>query len=189
MATINGITGDQFVPSDKNYEVHRYQYALSSFAAEERMAPGLIVYPANKEEISLALEYANSQNIAVAIRTGGHQYCGASSTVAPNIQLDLSKTFKDSQDLTFFEKDGQSLIRTSVSWSLGEFSDFLVSHKAFVPHGQYVLISIYCALKYTSIPFSHFRGMNLTLEGVSMSISVAMSRLVVMDNCSAVSAF
>jgi hypothetical protein len=139
MATINGITGNQFTPGEGDYNDHRYQYALSSFQDNNRIAPGLIVYPANKQEIVLTLKYAKSQKIAVSIRTGGHQYCGASSTIAPNIQLDLSQTFKNpKEDFVYFEKDGNAFVRTSVSWPLGEFADFLGSHKAFVPHGQYV---------------------------------------------------
>jgi FAD/FMN-containing dehydrogenase len=139
MATISGLTGKQVTPEDDNYKDYRYQYALSSFEQDDRIAPGLIVYPANKYEIALALKHAKSQGVAVAIRTGGHQYCGASSTIAPNIQLDLSQTFKDPEnDLRYFEEDGEAFVYTSVSWPLGVFADFLGSHKAFVPHGQYV---------------------------------------------------
>jgi hypothetical protein len=125
--------------TNTHYAKHRYQYALSSFVDDDRIAPGLIVYPANKNEIALTLKYAKSKNIAVAIRTGGHQYCGASSTIAPNIQLDLSQTFKNpAADLVYFEKEGQAFVRTSVSWPLGDFAAFLGNQKAFVPHGQYV---------------------------------------------------
>ena len=139
MATINGITGNQYTPGEGDYAKHRYQYALSSFVDDDRIAPGLIVYPANKNEIALTLKYAKSKNLAVAIRTGGHQYCGASSTIAPNIQLDLSQTFKNpAADLVYFEKEGQAFVRTSVSWPLGDFAAFLGNHKAFVPYGQYV---------------------------------------------------
>jgi FAD/FMN-containing dehydrogenase len=140
MATISGIVeGKQVTPEAHDYEDSRYQYAFSSFEDDNRIAPGLIVYPANKYEIALALKYAKSQGVAVAIRTGGHQYCGASSTVAPNIQLDLSRTFQNrEEDLVYFEKDGNAFVRTSVSWPLADFAAFLESHKAFVPHGQYV---------------------------------------------------
>jgi FAD/FMN-containing dehydrogenase len=138
MATISGITGNQYTQGEgKVYDEHRYQYALSSFGPD-RIAPGLIVYPANKYEIAQTLKYAASQKIAVAIRTGGHQYCGASSTIAPNIQLDLSTTFQGPEDRVYFEEDGNAFVRTSVSWPLKDFAKFLGDHKAFVPHGQYV---------------------------------------------------
>jgi hypothetical protein len=138
MATINGVTGSQYAKGAEGYEDHKYQYATSSYETENRMEPQLIIYPANKDEIARTLKYAKSQKIAVAIRTGGHQYCGASSTVAPNIQMDVRQTFRGADDLLLFEADGEAFVHTSVSWSLGEFSEFLQNHQIFVPHGQCV---------------------------------------------------
>jgi FAD/FMN-containing dehydrogenase len=80
MATISGITGTQYPKVTGEYEKRKYQYATSSYETERGMEPALIIYPTNKNDIALALKYAKSQNIAVAIRTGGHQYSGASST-------------------------------------------------------------------------------------------------------------
>ncbi len=142
MATINGIVGAQYTSGTQEYERRKYQYATSSYEEEKRMEPKLIIYPHNKDDIALALRYAKSQKIAVAIRTGGHQYSGASSTSAPNIQLDLKKTFRAEEDRRFFEKDGRAFVRTSVSWSLGAFSEYLGKHKAFVPHGQCVNVHL-----------------------------------------------
>ena len=142
MATINGIVGAQYTSGTQEYERRKYQYATSTYEEEKRMEPKLIIYPHNKDDIALALRYAKSQKIAVAIRTGGHQYSGASSTSAPNIQLDLKKTFRAEEDRRFFEKDGKAFVRTSVSWSLGAFSEYLGKHKAFVPHGQCVNVHL-----------------------------------------------
>src|ERR1700722_3751791 len=142
MATITGITGNQYTRGTQEYENNRYQYATSSYETENRMNPQLIIQPQNKNDIALALKYAKSQKIAVAIRTGGHQYSGASSTVAPNIQLDLGKTFRGADDRRFFEADGKAFVHTSVSWSLGEFSEFLKSHQIFVPHGQCINVHL-----------------------------------------------
>lgn len=142
MATINGIVGTQYTPGTKEYEARRYQYATSSYETENRMEPKLIITPNNKDDIALALKYAKSQNIAVAIRTGGHQYSGASSTSAPNIQLDLKRTFRADEDRRFFEADGKAFVRTSVSWSLGAFNEYLKSHHVFVPHGQCINVHI-----------------------------------------------
>ena len=100
------------------------------------MNPALIIQPKDKNDIKVALQYARSEKIAVAVRTGGHQYSGASSTGGRNIQLDLSMTFRGPEDRNIFEKDGQSFVRTGVSWSLGEFNAFLGSNALFVPHGQ-----------------------------------------------------
>ncbi|KAL5351769.1 hypothetical protein ACLOAV_003630 [Pseudogymnoascus australis] len=136
MATIAGITGNQFIQGTQAYQNNKYQYASSSYEIDHNMNPGLIIQPENKNDIVLALKYAKAQKIAVAIRTGGHQYSGASSTSASNIQLDLKKTFRQPDDQTHFEKDGRTFVRTSVSWSLGALNAYLTRHKLFVPHGQ-----------------------------------------------------
>jgi FAD binding domain len=106
----------------------------------DRTLPALIVKPKNREDIAAVLEYAKMNGIGVAIRTGGHQYSGASSSTAPNIQLDLSKTFQGPDDRTLLRKRG--LLRTSVSWSLKEFSAYLRKNKIFVPHGQCIAVHL-----------------------------------------------
>lgn len=138
MATINGVTGKQYTKGAEGYEDHTYQYATSSHELLHRMEPALLVYPTTKTEIATILKYARSQKVAVAIRTGGHQYSGASSTLAPNIQMDLKTAFRGADDRRVFEADGQTYVRTSVSWGLGEFNKYLRQHKVFVPHGQCV---------------------------------------------------
>lgn len=106
----------------------------------DRTLPALIVKPRNREDIAAVLEYARTKKVGVAIRTGGHQYSGASSATAPNIQLDLSKTFQGPDDRTLLRKRG--LLRTSVSWPLKEFSAYLRKNKIFVPHGQCIAVHL-----------------------------------------------
>ncbi|KAI9781325.1 MAG: hypothetical protein M1816_002422 [Peltula sp. TS41687] len=142
MATVNGIAGVQYPRGSQEYERRKYQYATSSYVTERRMEPQLIIAPLNKNDIALALKYAKSQRVAVAIRTGGHQYSGASSTSAPNIQLDLKRTFRGDDDRRIFEVDGRAFVRTSVSWSLGAFNEYLKEHRVFVPHGQCVNVHL-----------------------------------------------
>ncbi|KAF3904002.1 hypothetical protein AA313_de0203333 [Arthrobotrys entomopaga] len=136
IAVISGVLGDQLPQSSTDYVTAKYQYATSSYGDEHNMNPALIVYPKSKDDIVKVLQYAKSQRIAVAIRTGGHQYSGASSTAAPNIQIDLKTTFKGPDDRRIFTKDGDTFVRTSVSWGLGEFNDYLGKNGVFVPHGQ-----------------------------------------------------
>jgi len=136
MATINGVVGAQFTQNQDGYDDRKYQYATSSYGDEHQMKPALIVYPTSKEDISKAIQYARKEGVAIAVRTGGHQYSGASSTLAPNIQLDLKNTFRGRDDRQIFEKDGQTFVRTGVSWPLGAFNEFLGSNGLFVPHGQ-----------------------------------------------------
>ena len=136
METIAGITGKQFLPRTKAYTNTKYQYASSSYQKEHNMNPGLIIQPHSKQDIILALEYAKTRNCAVAIRTGGHQYSGASSTGPRNIQLDLERTFRSDSDRHIYRTDSQTYVRTSVSWSLGAFNEYLTKNHLFVPHGQ-----------------------------------------------------
>ena len=102
------------------------------------MSPALLVQASSKVDIAATLQYAEAHNIAVAVRTGGHQYCGASSTLAPNIQLDLRYSFKSPDDRRLLKSpDGKkTYVRTSVSWDLLEFNEWMGEHQLFVPHGQ-----------------------------------------------------
>jgi FAD/FMN-containing dehydrogenase len=51
--------------------------------------------PSGDEDVRITLAWARQHKVAVAVRTGGHQYSGASSTCGPNLQLDLSRTYRD----------------------------------------------------------------------------------------------
>ena len=99
---------------------------------ESAWDPWLILYPKNVDDIKLAIRYARLKQVAIAIRTGGHQYSGASSTSGPNIQLDLSHIFAG--DIKY-DKEKQQ-VRVSVSWELLKINEFLGEHGLFVPHGQ-----------------------------------------------------
>lgn len=130
MFKIEGVTGDQFNPEDKGYSKWHAQYASSTYQDDHNMNPDLIVLPNDKNDIKLAVQFANEHKKAIAIRTGGHQYSGASSTGPGNILLDLRRTFK--QDLDHFPigLDSKSYVRASVSHSLGDFNAFLGKKKA-----------------------------------------------------------
>ncbi|KAJ7023670.1 hypothetical protein C8F04DRAFT_1011244, partial [Mycena alexandri] len=136
MATIAGLTGNQYLPGTTEYVTKKYQYATSTHIVDHDMNPGLIIEPRGKDDIKKVIAFAKANKKAIAIRTGGHQYSGASSTGPDNIQLNLSNTFKTPDNCVYFEKGDKSFVRTSVSYSLGEFNAFLGQHHAFVPHGQ-----------------------------------------------------
>ncbi|APA10763.1 hypothetical protein SS1G_03616 [Sclerotinia sclerotiorum 1980 UF-70] len=121
------------------YENEVTQYATSSYEYV-RTLPALILKPRNKQDIATILEYATKRKIGVSVRTGGHQYSGASSCTAPNIQMDLSETFKGPDDRTLLRKQGR--LHTSVSWSLKEFTDFCAENRIFAPHGQCIAVHL-----------------------------------------------
>ena len=142
--TISGIEGEQVTASSADYVSKAFQYATSSYQA--RTQPALIVYAKSENDVIATVKYARLNKLAVAIRTGGHQYSGASSTVAPNIQLDLSETFKDPEGskimnhLSYNEAD--STVRAGVSHSLLEFNNFMGANKIFVPRGQCITVHL-----------------------------------------------
>ncbi|KAF3905649.1 hypothetical protein ABW21_db0205251 [Orbilia brochopaga] len=142
IAVISGVTGTQLPPESKDYANARYQYATSSYGVEHLMDPALIVVPTGKDDIIKTLQYAKAKKVAVAVRTGGHQYSGASSTAAPNIQIDLKKVFQGVDDRSVFDKGGETFVRTSVSWGLGEFNEYIGSKGLFVPHGQCINVHL-----------------------------------------------
>ena len=66
---------------------------------------------------------SNENNIGIAVRTGGHQYSGASSTSGRNIQLDLSGSF-DSIAKDFRYNYSTNLLWIGISFSVFEFQSY-----------------------------------------------------------------
>ena len=100
------------------------------------MEPAAIIFPQPGvaiDEVQKAIAYAREHRIAVAVRTGGHQYCGASSTSGDNIQLDMSEAFCTEADFAWDASTG--VLRTGISWALRDFNAMLTQRGLFVPHG------------------------------------------------------
>ncbi|KAF9353763.1 hypothetical protein BGX26_008489, partial [Mortierella sp. AD094] len=74
---------------DEGYDGAVYQYAYSSYRDEELIQPRAVIYPTDDADVFKAIDYATKYKLGIAIRTGGHSYCGSSSTNGYNIQLDL----------------------------------------------------------------------------------------------------
>jgi FAD/FMN-containing dehydrogenase len=97
---VAGFTGawfDRDGPAHRSdYELWCYQYASTAYAFDG-MKPRLILVPRSDDDVCRAIGYARALPGAVniAVRTGGHQYCGASSTGGDNIQLDMSEAYRD----------------------------------------------------------------------------------------------
>lgn len=143
MATIQGFKGLQYPRSadpilQQAWKNNNYQYATSTHEVDHDMHPALIVQPNNDDDIKAAIKYAKANGVAVAVKSGGHQYSGASSTSGPNILIDLKPTFKtEGKDLMVLDqRTDKSFVYVSVSWSLGELNGFLAKNHLFIPHGE-----------------------------------------------------
>ena len=124
---------------DDQYKDKRYQYATTSRPAAS-MSPAAIIYPQYPKkdtdpnpdaDIAKAIRYAAANNMAIAVRTGGHAYSGTSSTTSNNIQIDLSDAYFDWE---YTSETG--LLRVGVSHSLAEFNAKLKQDGLFMPTGQ-----------------------------------------------------
>ena len=139
MTITPGFKGNQFVPGSASYKRANNLYATSSYQQEHNMNPGEILQPTDTGDIQDVVNYATKVGKAIAIRSGGHQYSGASSTGPNNLQLDLKPTFRRPKiDLQLIrDPDNDKVyVRSSVSWTLSELYDFLLDNGVFMPTGQ-----------------------------------------------------
>ena len=104
------------------------------------MTPSQVIYPRSVEDIKVYVNQAAEQGIGIAIRTGGHQFSGASSSAGRNIQIDLSNTFKDPTENFVYNNDTQkgtgrqyNLLKVGVSYSLLEFNTLLSKQNMYLP--------------------------------------------------------
>ncbi|KFA60147.1 hypothetical protein S40285_09636 [Stachybotrys chlorohalonatus IBT 40285] len=125
-------------PENMDYKFFNNQYATSSYQEEHDMNPSLIVQPKGDEDIIKTIKYAKGNRIAIAVKSGGHQYSGASSTGGKNIQIDLTNTYRDMMLLP--EKtttpDATAYVKIGVSNQLQDLIAYLSEHGLFVPTGQ-----------------------------------------------------
>ncbi|ORY60755.1 FAD binding domain-containing protein [Pseudomassariella vexata] len=149
MVRIQGIEGMQY-PRDGSkseqldYALFNRQYATSTYREDHDMYPDLIIQPKGDEDVVKAVNWARSNKIAISVKSGGHQYSGASSTSGRNIQLDLSNTYKHLMRIDPVDPVDQdkTLIYVGVSIHLKDFSAYLIHNSLFIPHGQCAYVCI-----------------------------------------------
>lgn len=124
--------GKWFIIGDDEYTQKRLQYATTSFA-EEVVSPRIILYPAagsGEQDIQKAMGLCRELKMAIAMRTGGHQYCGYSSTLPVNMQIDVSQTFRS------YEYDAEkNVLRCGVSHALGDWAQQNNDNGIYLPMG------------------------------------------------------
>lgn len=156
-AQVNGFIGMQYSREGSDYEKGDYkffneQYATSSYIdvldpsgkPSHDLNPALILRPKDDEGVKAVIHHAVKNKVGIAIKSGGHQYSGASSCGGQNVQLDLSNTYKDLKivDVSILDKTKTTvahdrvLVFAGVSNQLQDFLAYLTSHKLFVPTGQ-----------------------------------------------------
>jgi hypothetical protein len=135
-------------PGSVGYKQRNPQYATSTYGTERQMDPGTIVLPSSVGDISTFVNSMYNATVlpgvkrkALAIRSGGHQYSGASSTDSNNVVLDLGDVFKSEPiELTF--SGGKAYIRASCSQSLNDLFTFMKSKGVFCPTGQCITVHV-----------------------------------------------
>lgn len=125
--------GEWFIIGDDQYPLKRKQYATSSCVDENvegEVSPRIILYPTGEKDIQKAIGLCRELKMAIAVRTGGHQYCGFSSTLPVNMQIDLSKTFP----LYDYNLE-TNVLRCGVSQSLGTWASLNNKQGIYLPMG------------------------------------------------------
>ncbi|MBL4689721.1 MAG: FAD-binding oxidoreductase [Nannocystaceae bacterium] len=131
-ATAIGFAGKWFIIGDSEYPDKRLQYATTS-VEEQCVSPRIILYAAQGagvDDIKKAVALCRDTNMALAIRTGGHQYCGYSSTRPENMQIDLSETFPE-----YDYDSGTNVLRCGVSHALGDWAKQNNETGVYLPMG------------------------------------------------------
>ncbi len=129
-ATASRFKGQWFIIGDAEYPQKRRQYATTSFE-EAKVSPRIILYAADEGDIQKAMALCRNLKMATAVRTGGHQYCGYSSTAPANMQIDLSKTFTE-----YHYDKKKNVLRCGVSHALGHWAAKNHKHKIYLPMGM-----------------------------------------------------
>jgi FAD/FMN-containing dehydrogenase len=81
------LRGKLYTPSDSLYNLARR--GLGTSPVEDRF-PALVVLPEGPDDIARALEFARTQQLEISVRSGGHDYLGASTT-AKGVLIDLAR--------------------------------------------------------------------------------------------------
>ena len=124
-----GFEGRVVRKGEPGYEDARLQYATTSFPPPW-MSPQMILYAAGESDVFEAIKLCREKGMKLAIRTGGHQYSGFSSTKSENMQVDVSTTYPKYE----YEPETNTLT-CGVSQPLGEWAQSNNENGIFLPMG------------------------------------------------------
>jgi FAD/FMN-containing dehydrogenase len=129
--------GVEYKAGTIGYERVNERCASSSCKGDPNFCIKAILQPSSTEDNQIVIKNARDTKVPVALRTGGHQYSGASSTNERGILLDLKHTFRRSGiDLKLNRVGDKAFLYASVSYKLGEVFDFFRVNGIFMPTGQ-----------------------------------------------------
>ncbi len=140
MSTLPSFKGKVYLrDASEEYTAHAYQYATTS-EAEGTMTPAAIIYVADDDDIIQAIQYARENDLGVAVRTGGHQYIGSSSTTGNNIQIDLSGREASDRDSYPYRQwsldEDEGSLTLGVALDVDDVCEIKIQHGVFFPHGE-----------------------------------------------------
>ncbi len=140
MTNLPAFRGKVFLRDESEaYRVHAYQYATTSFP-EGTFSPSFILYAEDEQDLRLATQYARENNVAISIRSGGHQYLGSSSTSGRNIQIDLSGRESSPNSRSPFRQWSidrlQGTLTLGVGLDIDDINKICLAQEIFFPHGE-----------------------------------------------------
>lgn len=124
-----GFQGSLFIVGNEGYGDARIQYGTTSQLNPE-LRPGMILYATGDADVIRAVKYCRVNGCAMSIRTGGHQYCGFSSTGTQNMQVDVSQAYPTYQ----YNKRTNTLI-CGPSHALGDWARLNNQNGIYLPMG------------------------------------------------------
>ncbi len=111
-------------PGDKAYDQHRHSYVWSG-------RPGLVLRPGSAQEVAEAVLYARSQDVPLAVRSGGHGVSGR-STNDGGIVIDLGKL----DTITILDR-ARNRVRIGPGARWGKVAEILGQHGVAMSSGDY----------------------------------------------------
>jgi hypothetical protein len=125
--------------SQKEYRLHAYQYATTSEPVGSMM-PYAIIYVEDDEDIMMAIRYCNEHKLSLAVRSGGHQYRGYSSTNGANLQIDLSGLESPNRQnypyRKWFYDETTNRATIGAGLTVAEIDEESAKCGVFFPHGE-----------------------------------------------------